>query len=125
MYDKFIVYTDHAALNLLLQIEDTSGRLIQQLLSLAEFDLEVAYKKGRANTQVDAISRLNSMNETIPNEENDDISVFDLEVVNVQLELNKPNDGADFIDVQYAIIDDEYAEMDGPPPPHSTFKPTV
>lgn len=57
-YEKFIARTDHAALHWLLTIYDRSGRLMRWRLRLAQFDLEVQYKNGRKNRQVDALLRL-------------------------------------------------------------------
>ena len=60
MYERFVVHTDNAALHWLLTIDDPSGRLMRWRLRLAEFDFEVRYKKGKANTQADALSRLDT-----------------------------------------------------------------
>ena len=104
MYEKFVVYTDHAALHWLLTIDDPSGRFIRWRLRLAEFDFEVKYKKGKANTQANALSRLHTFAETKPHDENDDIPVF----MNELDESIDPID-TDFIDLQYANVDSELA----------------
>jgi hypothetical protein len=43
---KIIVYTDHAALKYLLTKKDVKSRLIQWILLLLEFDLEIRDRKG-------------------------------------------------------------------------------
>ena len=65
MYERFVVYTDHAALRWLLTIQEPSGRLIRWRLRLAQCDFEVLYKKGKINTQADALSSLKTLAETI------------------------------------------------------------
>ena len=123
MYEKFVVYTDHAALHWLLTIDDPSGRLIRWRLRLAEYDFEVKYKKGKANTQADALSRLNTSAETILSDDNDDIPVFLLDLVNIELEENRDPDSVDFLDVQYAEQDELYAAMDDAASPEVHFEP--
>ena len=122
MYEKFIVHTDHAALHWLLTINEPSGRLMRWRLRLAEFDFEVKYKKGKANAQADALSRLFTDADTIP-DDNDDIPAFLLDVVNVELTLNRQNDTDDFIDVQYAEVDEILSATDDPAPPYAAFEP--
>lgn len=41
------------------------------------------------------------MIESIPHEENEEIRVFDLEFVHIQIELNKTSDETDVTDAQY------------------------
>jgi len=123
MYERFTVFTDHAALHWLLTIDDPSGRLIRWRLRLAEFDFEVKYKKGKINTQADALSRLVTTGETIPHDDNDDIPVFELDLVNAELELNRSPEDVDFIDVQYAEIDELYAGIESPTTSPTSFKP--
>lgn len=62
--EHFVVHTDHASLRWLMNVSDPSGRLIRWSLRLSEFDFEVKYKKGRINTQADALSRLETKGET-------------------------------------------------------------
>lgn len=66
---------------------------------------------------------MNPLRKTIPNEENDNISVFYLTNVNSALELNKTNDDTDFIYFQFAEVSDVYSAMNNPARPYSNFKP--
>ena len=47
-----------------MEVTDPSGRLMRWRLRLSEFDFQVEYKKGKANTQADALSRLRTNGET-------------------------------------------------------------
>ncbi len=53
------------SLRWLLEIAEQSGRLMRWRLRLSEFDFEVRYKKGKANSQADALSRLATLGETV------------------------------------------------------------
>lgn len=119
----FTVYTYHATFHCILTIDDAFGRLIRWRLRFAEIDFGVKYKKGHANSQVNALSRLHAMSETISHDSNDDIPVFDLQIVNVELELNKTKDDTDLIDSQYAEIDEAYVAMDDQASPSFTIEP--
>lgn len=116
IYERFTIFTDHTALHWLLLIDDPSGRLIWWRLRLAEFEFDVKYKKGKVKTQADALSRLNKTGETIHDDENDDLPVFFIERVNVELECKKSPKVFEVIDVQYAEIDEHYADIGEPAP---------
>lgn len=102
MYELLTVYTDHDSLHWLLTIDDPSRLLIRFGLRLAEFYFEVKYKKGKINTQADELSRLYTAVEKIPQDDDDDIPVFHVVLVNVELKCNKNLIEVDFIAVQYA-----------------------
>jgi hypothetical protein len=56
---KFTIITDHNLLVYLNSIKISSDRLTRWRLKLAEFDFNIFYKKGKANTNADAMSRIN------------------------------------------------------------------
>ena len=62
--EDFIADSDHTALRWLMDIAEPSGRVMRWRLRLSEFDFQVEYKKGKLNTQADALSRLATNGET-------------------------------------------------------------
>lgn len=67
---KIIVYTDHTSLQSLLTKKDAKPRLIQCILLLQEFDMEIRDKNGNANVIADHLSRSTDV-------ESDDVCIDD------------------------------------------------
>jgi hypothetical protein len=58
---KFKVATDHKPLPWIMNIKDPGSRLLRWRIKLEEYDYEILYKKGTANTNADALSRINGI----------------------------------------------------------------
>lgn len=58
LYEKFIFFTDHTALNWLMNITGLSGCLTCWLLRLAEYGFQIKNKKGCDNTHDDSLSSI-------------------------------------------------------------------
>lgn len=55
---KFIIKTDHSALQYLNSVKDPSSRLLRWRLVLEEYDYVIEYKPGRVNKNADFLSRI-------------------------------------------------------------------
>ncbi|XP_048484046.1 uncharacterized protein LOC125490066 [Plutella xylostella] len=55
--NSFTVITDHKPLEWLFKCKDPGSRLIRWRLKLEEFEYDIRYKKGKINTNADALSR--------------------------------------------------------------------
>lgn len=62
---KFKVVTDHKPLQWLLNLREPNSRLTRWRLKLAEYNFTIIYKKGKANTNADALSRVELHNEEL------------------------------------------------------------
>lgn len=80
MYDKFVINTDQSSLQWLIEMNDPSGRLMRWRWRLPKFVFTVLYKKGKLNTQADALSQLPSFGSS-PLEIYDNIPCFCAETV--------------------------------------------
>jgi hypothetical protein len=56
--NRFIVETDHKALQWLMDQKEPQGRLARWTMSLQQYNFEIQYKKGKANGNADTLSRL-------------------------------------------------------------------
>lgn len=121
MYEKVHGVHRPSRTELGVKIDDPSGRRIGWRLRLTEFDFEVQYKRSKIKTQADALSRFNMTGETILHDENDGITVFHLERIDVEFERKNSPDEVDFSDAEYAAVDELYAAMDYPASPVINF----
>lgn len=78
---KFTIVTDHKPLQWLFNLKEPNSRLVRWRLKLEEYDYNIIYKKGKNNTNADALSRveLNAI------DDNDETSSLAVEVDNDQL----------------------------------------
>lgn len=60
---KFKILTDHKPLQWIMSLKEPNSRLTRWRLKLSEFNFTVVYKKGKANTNADALSRVEIFNE--------------------------------------------------------------
>ncbi|KAG5895736.1 hypothetical protein JTB14_025682 [Gonioctena quinquepunctata] len=54
----FKILSDYRPFQWLFSLKDANSKLVRWRLKLEEFDYEVVYKKGKANTNADALSRV-------------------------------------------------------------------
>ena len=55
---KFTVVNDHKPLTWIVSVKDPGSRLLWWRLKLEEYDYEIIFKRGIANTNADALSRV-------------------------------------------------------------------
>ncbi|AAA92249.1 ORF B [Trichoplusia ni TED virus] len=55
---KFKILTDHKPLQWMMNLKDPNSRMTRWRLRLSEYDFSVVYKKGKSNTNADALSRV-------------------------------------------------------------------
>lgn len=55
---KFTIVTDHMPLRWLFNLKEPNSRLVRWRLKLEEYDYDICYKKGKQNTNADALSRI-------------------------------------------------------------------
>lgn len=55
---KFNIITDHKPLQWLFSLKDPASKLVRWRIKLQEFDYQIIYKKGKLNTNADALSRI-------------------------------------------------------------------
>ena len=57
IHKKFKIYTDHVALQWLLNIKDPVGKLYRWAVLIQQYDFEIVYKKGSKHLNADTLSR--------------------------------------------------------------------
>eukprot|EP00118_Oscarella_pearsei_P018893 m.196972 g.196972 ORF g.196972 m.196972 type:complete len:1094 (+) comp39535_c1_seq2:160-3441(+) len=87
----FVIETDHANLRWLFASRRASGRLGRWVLRLQEYDFDVQFKPGRANTNADALSRLPTV---------DDVTTPDSEAVLAIGQLPDPPSTTELLEAQ-------------------------
>lgn len=70
--NKFKIISDHKPLQWLFAIKEPNSKLVRWRLKLAEYDYEIIYKKGKHNTNADALSRIPNQINNIEDEETDE-----------------------------------------------------
>lgn len=60
---KFKILTDHKPLQWIMNLKEPNSRLTRWRLKLSEYDYSIIYKKGKYNTNADALSRVQLNNE--------------------------------------------------------------
>jgi hypothetical protein len=55
---KFTILMDHKPLTWIVNVKDPGSRLLRWRIKLEEYDYEIVFKRGVANTNVDALSRI-------------------------------------------------------------------
>lgn len=105
---KFIIITDHRPLTWLMSLKEPNSKLVRWRLKLEEFDYEIRYKKGKQNTNADALSRVKiadtvhiNVNET---EENDNASIATIHSAEENLNDHLPITERPLNDFQIQIV---------------------
>lgn len=62
---KFKILTDHKPLQWIMNLKEPNSRLTRWRLKLSEYDFTIVYKQGKANTNADALSRIEINNDEI------------------------------------------------------------
>lgn len=62
---KFKIVTDHKPLQWIMNLKEPNSRLTRWRLKLSEYDYTIIYKKGKFNTNADALSRIEINNEEV------------------------------------------------------------
>lgn len=101
---KFKVITDHKPLEWLMNLKEPNSRLVRWRLKLEEFDYEIQYKKGKLNTNADALSRIEiNTKEVVETPDNDNMSIIN----NID-----ENPNMDEVDSNSSDKNDEYYVVD-------------
>ncbi|CAK1592478.1 unnamed protein product [Parnassius mnemosyne] len=95
---KFVIYTDHRPLTWLMSLKDPNSKLTRWRLKLAEYDYTVVYKKGRQNTNADALSRVKIYHKSIDSlavnlDDNFDDDIINRIFENVRQEIDTETEG--------------------------------
>ena len=58
---KFTIVTDHKPLTWIVSVKDPGSRWLRWRIKLEEYDYEIVFKRGVANTNADALSRISQL----------------------------------------------------------------
>lgn len=97
-------------------VEEQSGQITRWRFRLAELDLGVKYKKGKINAHAYAVSGLQMTGKIVLHDYNDDIPVPELNMVLPALGPYRSPCEVDYIDTEYAAMDELYTAVDDPVP---------
>lgn len=84
---KFKIITDHKPLQWMMNLKEPNSRLTRWRLKLSEYDFTVIYKKGKSNTNADALSRIE-----ISNNETDEINSVIDSIKELSSMINNPSE---------------------------------
>jgi len=110
---KFAIYTDHRPLIWLDGLKEPNAKLMRWKIKLQEFDYKIIHKKGKANTNADALSRI-ELN-TLDNETSSMIANISEEEIQEVLDdlIREGREGAPPLELQNEITDLEAPESSG------------
>lgn len=127
---RFTIYTDHRPLIWLFNLKEPNSKLVRWRLRLEEFDYNIVYKKGKLNTNADALSRItiNALeNESLVNNPGEvDTDILDYlrtlaeDPIQTQSQNPEPNTPQILQDIQINPPDNETLNT-----PHSCSNETV
>lgn len=100
---KFTIYTDHRPLQWLHQLKEPNSKLMRWRIRLEEFDYDVVYKKGKLNTNADALSRIKI----------DKVDIHPLDTSS--LVVNHDNEISQLLDDINDIIENNERQLNTPP----------
>jgi hypothetical protein len=96
---KFKIFTDHKPLQWLFSIKEPNSKLLRWRLKLEEYNYEIVYKKGTANRNADALSRIqlnnNESNAVNLQQEPQDVD----QLINESIDLHFPD-----LDLQSIVV---------------------
>lgn len=102
---KFIIYTDHRPLTWIMSLKDPNSKLTRWRLKLEEYDYTIVYKKGKYNTNADALSRVVIHTQ--------DTEIQESATHNVELSTTsvEPQPSTSFVDPQTSTSQDENVDV--------------
>lgn len=113
---KFKILSDHRPLQWLFSMKDNNSKIVRWRLKLEEFDYEIIYKKGKSNTNADALSRVEIHTKEIarPPQDEDNASLYNNaeSILDIDEVLEKPASQTKIQEVISEILDNPNPEED-------------